>query len=247
MLQNAIQGARHAGQQITWLIDGVTPLNLTGATLSGTTQNPAGEVRAIDGTLAIATATSGIFTWSYGAADTATAGEFVVQFKASFSQYELSLAEYWKVIAVPVAAFPFTYDLTTPVGQIRLEIGDTVQGTGNGVKPPGLDNFSNDELTHFYSSEGSVLAAAARACEVLARMWARSGTAVRIRDYSIDSREKAKEFRELAKELRQRSGTLFASGSAPTTKVDGYSSDVSSQEVEGPGEYYSERKELRWP
>lgn len=140
----------------------------------------------------------------------------------------------------------FTYDLTTDVGKIRLEIGDTTAGDGNGVKPPALANFSDEELTYFHTAEGSVLAAAARACEVLARMWARSQTSVRLRDYSIDSREKAKEFRELAAELRQRSGTLFASGSTPTTKADGYSNDVSSQAEGGEGEYYRERKELRW-
>lgn len=142
----------------------------------------------------------------------------------------------------------FTYDLNTPVGKIRLEIGDTEQGAGNGVKPPNLANFHDEELDHFYQQEGShVLAASARACEVLARMWARSQSSVRIRDYAIDSREKAKEFRELAKDLRQRSGTQFASGSAPTTKVDGYSDDVSSQETGSGGEYYRERPTInKW-
>lgn len=142
----------------------------------------------------------------------------------------------------------FSYDLSTPVGQIRLEIGDTDSATSAGVKPPALSNFSDEELTYFYQQSGSnVLAAAARACEVLARLWARAGKSVRIRDYSIDSREKAGQYRDLARDLRERSGTLFMSGAAPTTKVDGYSSDVSSQEVAGQGEYLRERPVLRWP
>lgn len=146
----------------------------------------------------------------------------------------------------PVSTVTFTYDLSTPVGQIRLEIGDTDNSTDAGVKPDG-QNFSDEELAHFYSEESSnVLAAAARACEVLARMWARQAKSVKIRDYTIDTRSQAKYFQDLAKDLRQRSGSLFAGGSAPTTRVDGYSNDTHSQQVEAQSEYYQERKTLKW-
>lgn len=64
----------------------------------------------------------------------------------------------------------FTYSLTTNVGKLRLEIGDITNGTG--VKPDG-NNFSDTELNYFLSQEGSTVGrAAARACEVLARMFA---------------------------------------------------------------------------
>lgn len=142
----------------------------------------------------------------------------------------------------------FTTDLNTPVGKIRLEIGDDDNGTDMGVKPNGT-NFSDDQLTYFYTDESNnVLAASARALEVLARMYARAGKSVTIRGYRIDTTKKAADLLEQAKDLRKQSGTLFKSGSTPVTPVDGYSNDVNSRENSGggDGEYYSEKKEIRW-
>lgn len=141
----------------------------------------------------------------------------------------------------------FSYDISTSIGQIRLEIGDTTEGDGYGVKPPALSNFTDAELTYFYTSESNdVLSAAARACEVLARMWAGAGQNVRIRDYSINTTQRAEHYRNLANDLRLRAGTLYRSGAAPTTKSDGYSNDKNSQEVEPSSEYWQERKNLKW-
>lgn len=141
----------------------------------------------------------------------------------------------------------FSYDISTSIGQIRLEIGDTVEGDGYGVKPPNLANFSDEELTYLYTDESNdVLTAAARACEVLARMWAGAGQNVRIRDYSINTTQRAEHYRNLAQDLRQQAGTLYQSGAAPTTKSDGYSNDKNSQEVEPSSEYWQERKSLKW-
>jgi hypothetical protein len=142
----------------------------------------------------------------------------------------------------------FTYDLDTPVGQVRLEIGDDDNSEGAGVKPPSGTNFSDEEITKLLSAEGGVvLRAAARLCEILARRWAGAGESVRIRDYSINTTEKAKYYKELAAELRARAGGAFASGSAPTTRVDGYSSDIDSQESPGEGsEYWQGRPVIRW-
>lgn len=70
----------------------------------------------------------------------------------------------------------FTYDLTTSgtalaVARIRLDIGDVT--SGDGVRVSG-GNFSDEELLDFYARERSNQAAAsARACETLAREWAR--------------------------------------------------------------------------
>jgi hypothetical protein len=142
----------------------------------------------------------------------------------------------------------FTYDLSTAVGQIRLEIGDTSNSTDEGVKPNGT-NFTDAELTYFYHQESdNVLGGAARACEVLARMWARAGKSVTIRGYRIDTTKKATDLLEQARELRKQNGTQFTSGSAPVIPVDGYSNDVNSREnaAGGSGEYYGEKKEIRW-
>lgn len=51
-----------------------------------------GVVRAIAGDLDITQATSGIFTWTYDAADVADAGEFDVQFTATWDAPALSPA-----------------------------------------------------------------------------------------------------------------------------------------------------------
>lgn len=63
----------------------------------------------------------------------------------------------------------FTYDLATDVGKLRLEIGDTAEDEE--IKPNG-ENFSDEELEHLLSDEGSVGRTAARSCEILARMYA---------------------------------------------------------------------------
>ena len=145
----------------------------------------------------------------------------------------------------------FTYNLTASgnslyISQIRLEIGDTDSASDAGIKPSGA-NFSDAELLQFYNDEGSVLAGAARACEVLARMWAGASQAVRIREYSIDTTKKTNDYNSLAKELRARSGSLFVSGSAPTMRVDGYGNDENSQETTDSSGYWRERKEIKWP
>jgi hypothetical protein len=65
----------------------------------------------------------------------------------------------------------FSYDVTTDIGVMRLELGDTTPGAG--VKPDG-GNFSNEELQVWLTREGSVMCAVAAACEALARQWSAS-------------------------------------------------------------------------
>lgn len=97
----------------------------------------------------------------------------------------------------------FSYDLTTNVGKVRLEIGDTTSGTG--VKPDGT-NFTDTELEYFLDQEAdSVGRATARACEVLARGF--SGLvdlAVGPRRESLS--QAAKAYMDRAKELRKQYG-----------------------------------------
>jgi hypothetical protein len=83
-LQDAIQTDRHAGQRITWSA-GSAVKDLTGSTITGTiTDTQTNTTRAITGTLALVTALSGIFSWAYSAADTATVGSYQVQFTATY-------------------------------------------------------------------------------------------------------------------------------------------------------------------
>ena len=102
-LENANQGARHTVQQITWTRTDGTAQNLTGATLTGRIfeiHDPDAPGRAIDGALALVTAASGIFSWTYGATDVASHGKFQVQFKATYDggSYDLSDPADWEVI-----------------------------------------------------------------------------------------------------------------------------------------------------
>lgn len=85
-LAAAIKGAKRPSQTITWTRADGTAEDLSGATLAGYIRNlRTGETRAIDGTLTLVTAASGIFSWDYGDNDVSEAGEaFVVQFVASF-------------------------------------------------------------------------------------------------------------------------------------------------------------------
>lgn len=83
-LANAIQNARYAAQQITWSDADSNAVNLTDSTLTGFIQDANGRIRAIDGTLELVTAASGIFSWAYGANDVATPGDYLVQFVATY-------------------------------------------------------------------------------------------------------------------------------------------------------------------
>lgn len=96
-LSRAIEGAKDTGLQITWTQDDGTAQDLTGATITGVIEDKDGATRAITGTLSIVTAASGIFSWAYSAADVATVGRYLVQFKATVSDYTLTYPEVWIV------------------------------------------------------------------------------------------------------------------------------------------------------
>ena len=64
----------------------------------------------------------------------------------------------------------FTYVLTTDIGQIRLQIGDTT--SGKGVRPSGA-NLSDEEIQVILDVEGTIMRTAAGCCEMLARDWSK--------------------------------------------------------------------------
>ena len=98
-LSNAVQGATHTAQQITWVDGDGDPLNLTGATVTGRLLDLAtGTARDVTGALEVLDGAAGLFAWDYGAADVATAGAFNVQFVATFgAANDKTLAELWEV------------------------------------------------------------------------------------------------------------------------------------------------------
>lgn len=120
----------------------------------------------------------------------------------------------------------FTYILTTDIGKLRLEIGDTSPTAGQGVKPDG-SYITDEELQVLLAREGSSVGrAAAAACEVLARMYARFvDVAVGPRRESLSQASKA--YLEQAQELRRQ----FGGGSKRATaggiiKQDGFNAGL---------------------
>lgn len=101
MLQRAFAGGTHTAQRITWQ-RGTAAVNLTGATLTGAIRTDIDDdttERAIAGDLDIVTAASGIFDWTYTAADLADTGHLWVQFTASYGagDAEVSPWQVWQV------------------------------------------------------------------------------------------------------------------------------------------------------
>ena len=68
-----------------------------------------------------------------------------------------------------------TYDITTTVGKIRLIIGDT--DITDAI-------FTDEELTYFYTTDGSINLAAATALEAWAAKYATSAASEKIGDYA---------------------------------------------------------------
>lgn len=85
-LPDAVQGDQHTGLQITVTYAGsTTPKPITGATISGAIYDPsAGTSTSIAGVLAVVDGPGGVFSWSFGAADTATPGEYTAQFTFTY-------------------------------------------------------------------------------------------------------------------------------------------------------------------
>lgn len=86
-LPERVQGALYPSLAITWYEKGTTtPVDLTGATLTGTlTRQSGGETTAIMGTLELTDAANGEFRWDLHADDVATPGSYWVQFNAAYA------------------------------------------------------------------------------------------------------------------------------------------------------------------
>ena len=102
----------------------------------------------------------------------------------------------------------FTYDLSTPVGQIRLLIPDSVNTDAEG------SIFSDEELTAFLGMDGvsgNNLRAAAYACLSIARDNALVQKVQKVKDVETDGAKLSAEFRQhsnwlMAEALRVEAG-----------------------------------------
>lgn len=101
-LPSIFKDNRHTAIEITWLRQNGVPVDLTGATITGTKRNKSTSVNStITGSFTIMNTTQGIFRWSHSAADVATVGTYQVQFRATYGSgdFEDSIAEDWEVLA----------------------------------------------------------------------------------------------------------------------------------------------------
>lgn len=90
-LADAVEGARHIAQQITWTDEDGTVVDLSGSTLTGVKRNTdTGAETALDGTLSFENdGSDGVFNWTYGETDVGTSGRFIVQFTATYGANDL--------------------------------------------------------------------------------------------------------------------------------------------------------------
>ena len=84
----------------------------------------------------------------------------------------------------------FTYDLSETdadlllVSKVRLELGDTVSGSG--IRPGGL-NLSDEEILHWLSEEDDDIdSVAGRAALALANMWASAAVSETVGSHSVN-------------------------------------------------------------
>ena len=120
----------------------------------------------------------------------------------------------------------FTYDLSTNVGKIRLELGDTTQNKG--VRPDN-NNLSDEELQYWYDRELNVMRAVAAACEALARMWSTSAS-ISIGPHSESLSDVAEMWDKRAKLLRQQYGDTPGSTSGQFTPIPFYRDQYTATE-----------------
>lgn len=111
----------------------------------------------------------------------------------------------------------FTYDInsTDPtlliISKIRLDIGDTVEG--NGVVPPKKTNYTDDEIWYYYSDTEKANSdfdeAVALIFDNLAVRWSGLEKDVTVREYDIDTKGIAENYRKMAKDKRQSIGATL--------------------------------------
>lgn len=123
----------------------------------------------------------------------------------------------------------FTYagTLATNLDKVRFYIGDKVASSG--PRPAG-GNFTDEELGGLITAEGSWQRAVAGAFEALAAEWGTS-TDITLGPRSESLSQVAARYATQAGEWRKKYGTAGRAGSRYPTRVDGYSSDIASDEV----------------
>ena len=134
---------------------------------------------------------------------------------------------------------PVNYDPTmdTDRDKVRFHLGDTDQGEGPRPKDA---NYSDAEIDALVTSTGSWQKTVATLLDVLAIEWTRHAT-IHVGPRSQDFSDVARGYRLQAKEWRRENNILPGVIVAGVIRVDGYSDDVPSDDVDTVSEYATKR------
>jgi hypothetical protein len=121
-------------------------------------------------------------------------------------------------------SFSYSGALSQDRDKMRFSLHDVASGAG--PLPAGA-NFTDEELAGLLAIEGTWQRAVAAGLEALAAAWAMAGERVGLRDYSVDTSQKALEYRQQAMVWRARYGAAGAglgnSGMAKLQRTDAWS------------------------
>lgn len=184
---------------------------------------------------AVITAQAGVVGSGYAQynwAGTATAGTYRAVLTVTIAAGVVQSEEYF--VSLNSKPPSFTTDPDTEIGEVRMELGDDVQG--DGVRPDG-SNLTDAQIQVLLDREGSVMRAVAAACELLARQWTRVANisiGPRSEQLGVVSEQWAKRGEKLRAQYGGGGSGAFAI--APG-RVDGYSSASDGDDV---GSEYAE-------
>ncbi len=128
-----------------------------------------------------------------------------------------------------------TYDdtLANDRDKVRFHLQDTVIDSG---PKPGGDNFTDAEIDGLVTLAGSWGGAVASGFEALASAWTKYADLTE-GPHKESLSQVAKSYRAQAKEWRDKYGPSTPTRVAGIIKVDGYSDDVTSDDVDTSSEY----------
>ena len=124
-------------------------------------------------------------------------------------------------------------DYSTDLDKVRFHIGDIV---ASGGPRPADANYTDEVLTPLITAAGSWERAVAMLLDNLAVEWTRHAT-IRVGPRSQDFSDVARGYRLQAKEWRNDHNILPGVIVAGVIRVDGYSDDVTSDDVDTVSEY----------
>ena len=130
-------------------------------------------------------------------------------------------------------AFTYTDTLATDRDRVRFALNDVTENSG---PRPADANFSDAEIAGLITNEGTWQRATAAGLERLAGEWTRHPT-FKADGLTLNRSDIAKGYREDAKQWRKEFGTTRPMRVAGQINVDGYSDDITNDDMQTSSEY----------